>query len=196
MQFLCWEKRRIISWEFNMHILFVFCCNSEVNTFLLMSCTKRGKKTAQVLRTCTQSKLNMPLQWDLPLPLFSVSPGRICGPALTFCNITAWLKSMMSLYWSMTGLLGIQDLSKPDYGDSVHLQPGDIPVFWACSVTGIEAVINCSMYCLWKLLKSSFSLVCACVCERERERERDGSGSIKTCFLFLSFEILFCITLI
>lgn len=96
----------------------------------------------------------------------------------------------------MTGLLGIQDLSKPDYGDSVHLQPGDIPVFWACSVTGIEAVINCSMYCLWKLLKSSFSLVCACVCERERERERDGSGSIKTCFLFLSFEILFCITLI
>ncbi|XP_040528927.1 D-glutamate cyclase, mitochondrial [Gallus gallus] len=41
------------------------------------------------------------------------------------------------------GLLGIQDLSKPDYGDSVHLQPGDIPVFWACSVTGIEAVINC-----------------------------------------------------
>ncbi|XP_042728324.1 D-glutamate cyclase, mitochondrial isoform X3 [Lagopus leucura] len=41
------------------------------------------------------------------------------------------------------GLLGIQDLSKPDYGDPVHLHPGDIPVFWACSVTGIEAVINC-----------------------------------------------------
>ncbi|XP_032300840.1 D-glutamate cyclase, mitochondrial isoform X4 [Coturnix japonica] len=42
------------------------------------------------------------------------------------------------------GLLGIQDLSKPDYGDPVRLHPGDIPVFWACSVTGIEAVINCS----------------------------------------------------
>ncbi|XP_031409507.1 D-glutamate cyclase, mitochondrial isoform X2 [Meleagris gallopavo] len=41
------------------------------------------------------------------------------------------------------GLLGIRDLSKPDYGDPVHLHPGDIPVFWACSVTGIEAVINC-----------------------------------------------------
>ncbi|KFU94225.1 hypothetical protein M959_10866, partial [Chaetura pelagica] len=41
------------------------------------------------------------------------------------------------------GLLGIQDLSKPDYGDPVHLHPGDIPVFWACGVTGIEAVINC-----------------------------------------------------
>ncbi|KFQ80398.1 hypothetical protein N335_00662, partial [Phaethon lepturus] len=41
------------------------------------------------------------------------------------------------------GLLGIQDLSKPDYGDPVHLHPGDIPVFWACGVTGVEAVINC-----------------------------------------------------
>ncbi|KAM9380908.1 D-glutamate cyclase, mitochondrial [Phaethornis superciliosus] len=40
------------------------------------------------------------------------------------------------------GLLGIDDLSKPDYGDPVHLHPGDIPVFWACGVTGIEAVIN------------------------------------------------------
>uniref|UniRef100_A0A663M8G7 D-glutamate cyclase, mitochondrial n=1 Tax=Athene cunicularia TaxID=194338 RepID=A0A663M8G7_ATHCN len=41
------------------------------------------------------------------------------------------------------GLLGIQDLSKPDYGDQVQLYPGDIPVFWACGVTGVEAVINC-----------------------------------------------------
>ncbi|KFP73862.1 PREDICTED: UPF0317 protein C14orf159 homolog, mitochondrial, partial [Apaloderma vittatum] len=41
------------------------------------------------------------------------------------------------------GLLGIQDLSKPDYGDPVHLHPGDIPVFWACGVTAVEAVINC-----------------------------------------------------
>ncbi|NXA90386.1 GLUCM protein, partial [Melanocharis versteri] len=41
------------------------------------------------------------------------------------------------------GLLGIQDLSKPDYGDPVHLHPGDIPVFWASEVTGVEAIINC-----------------------------------------------------
>ncbi|XP_068802936.1 D-glutamate cyclase, mitochondrial isoform X10 [Struthio camelus] len=41
------------------------------------------------------------------------------------------------------GLLGIQDLSKPDYGDPVHLHADDIPVFWACGVTGVEAIINC-----------------------------------------------------
>ncbi|NXX48871.1 GLUCM protein, partial [Tricholaema leucomelas] len=41
------------------------------------------------------------------------------------------------------GLLGIQDLSKPNYGDPVCFHPGDIPVFWACGVTAVEAVINC-----------------------------------------------------
>lgn len=41
-------------------------------------------------------------------------------------------------------LLGIQDLSKPDYGESVELQPGDVPVFWACGVTAIEAILSSS----------------------------------------------------
>ncbi|KAM4723804.1 D-glutamate cyclase, mitochondrial isoform 2-T2 [Anableps anableps] len=39
-------------------------------------------------------------------------------------------------------LLGIPDLSEPDYGDPVELQPGDVPVFWACGVTSIEAVLS------------------------------------------------------
>uniref|UniRef100_A0A3Q2YHD7 D-glutamate cyclase n=1 Tax=Hippocampus comes TaxID=109280 RepID=A0A3Q2YHD7_HIPCM len=38
--------------------------------------------------------------------------------------------------------LGIQDLSRPDYGDQVELQPGDVPVFWACGVTAIEAIVS------------------------------------------------------
>uniref|UniRef100_A0A669EZW9 D-glutamate cyclase n=1 Tax=Oreochromis niloticus TaxID=8128 RepID=A0A669EZW9_ORENI len=39
-------------------------------------------------------------------------------------------------------LLGIQDLSRPDYGDAVELQPGDVTVFWACGVTAIEAILS------------------------------------------------------
>ena len=31
--------------------------------------------------------------------------------------------------------LGIVDLDRPDHGDAVRLQPGDVPVFWACGVT-------------------------------------------------------------
>jgi uncharacterized protein YcsI (UPF0317 family) len=31
--------------------------------------------------------------------------------------------------------LGIADLGKPDFGDPVDAEPGDVPVFWACGVT-------------------------------------------------------------
>ena len=31
--------------------------------------------------------------------------------------------------------IGIADLAKPDFGDSVTINPGETPVFWACGVT-------------------------------------------------------------
>ena len=31
--------------------------------------------------------------------------------------------------------IGISDLGRPDYGDSVEIRPGEVPVFWACGVT-------------------------------------------------------------
>ncbi|XP_057174524.1 D-glutamate cyclase, mitochondrial isoform X4 [Ursus arctos] len=40
-------------------------------------------------------------------------------------------------------LLGIKDLSKPDYGDPVACQPGDVPVFWPSQMTSLEAVSSC-----------------------------------------------------
>jgi uncharacterized protein YcsI (UPF0317 family) len=36
--------------------------------------------------------------------------------------------------------IGIKDVEKPDYGDSVPVRPGELPVFWACGVTP-QAVI-------------------------------------------------------
>ncbi|MHB1060188.1 MAG: putative hydro-lyase [Rhodanobacter sp.] len=32
-------------------------------------------------------------------------------------------------------VIGITDLARPDWGDAVEFEPGDIPVFWACGVT-------------------------------------------------------------
>jgi uncharacterized protein YcsI (UPF0317 family) len=37
-------------------------------------------------------------------------------------------------------LIGIRDLAKPDYGDSVEVRSDELPVFWACGVTP-QAVI-------------------------------------------------------
>ncbi len=31
--------------------------------------------------------------------------------------------------------IGIEDITKPDFGDAVTIKPGEVPVFWACGVT-------------------------------------------------------------
>jgi uncharacterized protein YcsI (UPF0317 family) len=36
--------------------------------------------------------------------------------------------------------IGIQDLSRPDYGDAVDIPAGTVPFFWACGVTPQEAI--------------------------------------------------------
>lgn len=39
-------------------------------------------------------------------------------------------------------LIGITDLSRPDYGDPVEVRPGELPVFWACGVTPQAALVQ------------------------------------------------------
>lgn len=31
--------------------------------------------------------------------------------------------------------IGIADIAKPDFGDATRIEPGEVPVFWACGVT-------------------------------------------------------------
>jgi uncharacterized protein YcsI (UPF0317 family) len=38
-------------------------------------------------------------------------------------------------------IIGIKSLEKPDFGDSVTVEKGEIPIFWACGVTPQAAVI-------------------------------------------------------
>lgn len=40
-------------------------------------------------------------------------------------------------------LLGIKDLSRPDYGHAVPCEPGDVPVFWPSQLTCLKAVSRC-----------------------------------------------------
>jgi uncharacterized protein YcsI (UPF0317 family) len=38
--------------------------------------------------------------------------------------------------------LGIADLRRPDFGDAVAVEEGDVPMFWACGVTSQAAVMR------------------------------------------------------
>lgn len=39
-------------------------------------------------------------------------------------------------------VIGIKDISKPDFGDPVDIHEGEVPVFWACGVTPQSVVMN------------------------------------------------------
>jgi uncharacterized protein YcsI (UPF0317 family) len=41
--------------------------------------------------------------------------------------------------------LGIGDLEHPDFGDAVMIAGDEVPVFWACGVTGIEAIRSAAL---------------------------------------------------
>lgn len=71
-----------------------------------------------------------------------------CADTLTPATITVYrhrpiecIMIHITLLCACAALLGIHDLSTPDYGEPVQLLPGDVPVFWACGVTAIEAIL-------------------------------------------------------
>ena len=39
-------------------------------------------------------------------------------------------------------VIGIKDLSRPDFGDPVTIKSDEIPVFWACGVTAMLAATS------------------------------------------------------
>lgn len=39
-------------------------------------------------------------------------------------------------------VIGIKDISKPDYGDPTEFKEGEVPVFWACGVTPQAVAVN------------------------------------------------------
>jgi uncharacterized protein YcsI (UPF0317 family) len=47
------------------------------------------------------------------------------------------------------GAIGIPDLARPDFGDPVAIEPGEVPVFWACGVTPQAVVMEaCPEFCI------------------------------------------------
>lgn len=38
--------------------------------------------------------------------------------------------------------IGIANITRPDYGESVEIRPGEVPVFWACGVTPQAALMT------------------------------------------------------
>ena len=49
--------------------------------------------------------------------------------------------SMVPVHIGEPSIIGIKDINKPDFGDPVTINPGEVPVFWACGVTPQAALM-------------------------------------------------------
>ena len=98
-------------------------------------------------------------QRNVPMYLSNVScrpAGRISGnmvvsmrpiPASQVADAVKITAAMPSVHGAPVHIghpegLGISDLNAPDFGQSSRIEPGEIPVFWACGVTPQAAVMN------------------------------------------------------
>jgi uncharacterized protein YcsI (UPF0317 family) len=84
----------------------------------------------------------------------TVRAGRFHGPlvvsmrpmkpadAIRAVQITARLPAVHGapVHLGFPEQVGIADIAKPDYGDAVPVEPGELPVFWACGVTPQAAI--------------------------------------------------------
>jgi uncharacterized protein YcsI (UPF0317 family) len=81
--------------------------------------------------------------------------GRLRGPlVVSMRQIPGWLVELARqesgrmpavhgapVHVGAPSALGILDLGRPDFGDPVTPEPGDVPVFWACGVTPQAALM-------------------------------------------------------
>lgn len=84
-------------------------------------------------------RTNIPTQATATLqgPLVVSMRPMLARDAIRAIQITSRFPSVHGapVHLGDPALIGIQDINKPDYGDPVPINDGEIPVFWACGVT-------------------------------------------------------------
>jgi uncharacterized protein YcsI (UPF0317 family) len=71
--------------------------------------------------------------------------GRLSGPLVaTARSVSGTMPDVHGspIHTGDPAALGIRTLAHPDFGDPVHPEPGDVPMFWACGVTLQAAVMR------------------------------------------------------
>ncbi|XP_041071191.1 D-glutamate cyclase, mitochondrial isoform X1 [Carcharodon carcharias] len=145
--------------------------NVTGNLSSLMECTKQLKDMVTFYLGCSFSFERALLEADVPIRNIeqgrNISMFRTSIPCVGVdgfqCNMVVTMRpipvdkldAVMKVTHHMEdahgapvhighpGLIGIEDLSNPDFGDAVEAHPGDTAVFWACGVTATEAIRSC-----------------------------------------------------
>jgi uncharacterized protein YcsI (UPF0317 family) len=94
-----------------------------------------------MFRTSVQTHPAGPFRGPLVVSMRPLAP----ADAIRAVQITSRFPAVHGapVHIGLPHLIGIEDLSKPDYGDAVEVGSDELPVFWACGVTP-QAVIAAS----------------------------------------------------
>eukprot|EP00854_Cymbomonas_tetramitiformis_P008496 gene8496-10092_t len=49
------------------------------------------------------------------------------------------------IHWGDPSVLGLDDLTKPDWGDAVTIKEGEVPMFWACGISPQTAIMGAKL---------------------------------------------------
>ncbi|HVZ36547.1 MAG TPA: putative hydro-lyase [Polyangiaceae bacterium] len=123
-------------------VAFVLGCSFSFEQALMdagirMRHIDEGKNVA-MYRTCIETVPSGPFAGPLVVsmrPLSTENAIRAVQITSRFPNVHGAPVHLGNPTW-----IGIRDLSRPDYGDSVTVRPDELPVFWACGVTPQAAI--------------------------------------------------------
>lgn len=95
-------------------------------------------KNVAMFRTSIQTSAAGPFSGPL---VVTMRPMR-AGAAIRAVQVTSRFPNVHGapVHIGDPSLIGIADLSRPDYGDAVEVMPDELPVFWACGVTPQAAI--------------------------------------------------------
>lgn len=99
---------------------------------------ERGDNVA-MFRTSIATRSAGPFSGPLVVTMRPFSP----ADAIRAVQITSRFPNVHGapVHLGEPGRIGIADLNRPDYGDPVEVEPGEVPVFWACGVTPQAALM-------------------------------------------------------
>ncbi len=90
-------------------------------------------RTVPMFRTSVQTKPAGPFHGPMVTSMRPMTPAN----AIRAVQITTRFPSVHGapVHLGKPEMIGVKDIMKPDYGDSVPIGDDEIPVFWACGVT-------------------------------------------------------------
>ncbi|HZA51798.1 MAG TPA: putative hydro-lyase [Myxococcaceae bacterium] len=131
------EPTEISRWWRDDLVAFVIGCSFSFEEALLaegipLKHIRRGTNVP-MYRTAIATEIAGPFHGPLVVSMRPLEP----ADAIRAIQITSRFPSVHGapIHLGKPELIGISDLSKPDYGDAVEIADDELPVFWACGVT-------------------------------------------------------------